>query len=141
MVVFCGTWFRHSLAGNPDPVCILKYVAIPYRVTAGDTDSDLYAFSFFYRCASYQLMLQATGNKQHVAFTRILHRTQPDGLMAEVTPQHMHTNTQAIESCFASAKNPQLLKTITEGLLGSFTDKPTSLRPVPVSHPLSSVYP
>ena len=41
----------------------------------------------------------------------------------------VYRNIKFVE-VFASAKNPQLLKTITEGLLGSFTDKPTCLRPV-----------
>ena len=38
-------------------------------------------------------MQKAAGGEQHVAFTRILHRTQPDSLMTEVSLQTRSTYT------------------------------------------------
>ena len=37
------------------------------------------------RYGTYKMVQAAAGGAQHVAFTRILHRTQPDALMTEVS--------------------------------------------------------
>lgn len=42
-----------------------------------------------YRYGTYQMIQKAAGENQHVAFTRILHRSEPDILMTQVAyPSH-----------------------------------------------------
>ena len=44
-----------------------------------------------YRYGTYQMIQKAAGGDQHVAFTRILHRSEPDILMTQVAyPSHAH---------------------------------------------------
>ncbi len=41
------------------------------------------------RYGTYQMIQKAAGGDQHVAFTRILHRSEPDILMTQVAyPSH-----------------------------------------------------